>query len=1236
MALGLVFVVMEPPLLQALTAAARRAGTAAGLEIAPRGFLLHDLSRPEELARLQSALTGADLFLGAVLHLDREVQVLARELAARRPPVAAVFHSQAEALALNRLGDFDGLTWCRDGSFARAHAALRRAMAGLPASVNAVLGALPHLEQALPPGEFRGLRAYARAGRLWLEGTAPALEALILHLANQHPVHAGRLYVPEVTPLAQSGLWHPAAGRAFGHLEAYRTWYAGHRPDLAAEERGAAAVLVHRRWVAAGDTGHYAAVVAALEDQGLAVYPAYSDLDVTPLVRQFWQPAGADCLVNLTSFNLVGGHGRPSPERAVAALEALDVPYLAAVPLVFQTLDQWRASPSGLSAPQLVMQVVMPELEGGAEPWVYAGPGPGGAMAAAPAEAARLARRARRWVDLRRTPAAGRKVAITLFSNPPGKGALGTAAYLDVFASLWELLRSLQAGGYAVDLPPDPAALLQAVLGSEGVRYGAGELPVAGRLSPGRYRKLVPGWQRISRCWGPPPGDIDTDGQHLLIFGRALGNVFIGVQPSFGYEGDPLRLLFHPEAAPSHAFAAYYAWVQDVWGAGALLHFGTHGALEFMPGKQAGLSADCWPAALSGDLPHLYFYAVNNPSEASIARRRGGAVPVGHRTPPLAAAGLYRTLAELKETIHAWRQAESDVSRQGAFAALTALAERAALGDEVPVSSDAADYVDRLGRYLAELAARQIPVGLHVAGRPASPAAAAELLWAAARVERAEWGNRSLAGAVAAATGAPAEAAEAGARRLLETLVADGSAAAAALAAELPLPDWEGRLAPLLTRLLDGLRREQELPALLAALAGRFIPPGPGGDPIRNPGVLPTGRSLHALDPWRVPAPAAWRAGQLAVDRLLDRLRAEGDGGCPDAVAMVLWGSDNIKTGGEGIAQALWLMGCAPEADSLGRITRVRLVPLAELGRPRIDAVVTCSGIFRDLFPSAMQLLQEGARLAALAGEPPEQNHIRRHALELARELSIGVEAAAARVFAAPAGQYGTGINHVVGEGAWDQGADLADTYLRRMGYAWNGDGNGRAAQQVLAGLLRRAPVTLQNVDSTEVSIGDIDHYFEHLGGLTAAVATLRGHRPRAMLVDGTTGRSEVRSVREAVRLELRTRLLNPRWYEGMLRHGYQGVNEVAVRLDNTYGWLATTGQVDGWALDMAADTFLLDDALRGRMAGVNPRAVRRMADRLLEAAHRGLWQAAPERLDGLHAVLDEMEDQIEALAGAG
>jgi magnesium chelatase subunit H len=1119
-----------------MTVPLKAAAAAAAVELDI--FLLHDMDE----AALRHSVGRADAVFGGVLTLDAPVAMVATVLREVRPPAVVFFHSQVEALALSRIGDFDaaGPAW------REAAAALRQAGVPLPGLLNVVLAALPQVEAMLPPGRFAGLRAYARASRLWADGTVASLTALMQFLTTGSAV--------DVASTPQVGLWHPRGG-AFATLEEYRAWYG------APADRPAVGVVVHRRWVAGGNAAHFAAVIERLEARGLAVYAGYSDLDATPLVERYFVPAGVECLLNLVSFNLVGGHGRPDPARAVALLERLDRPYLCAVPLVLQSLEQWRASRMGLAPHQTVMQVVMPELEGGAEPWVYAGQGEGDAVVADPDLADWLARRVRRWVDLRRAPRAGRRVAVTLFSMPPDKGSVGSAAYLDVFESLYRLMERLKAEGYAVDLPASPAALRLAVLGADTALPGADSIPVAGRLSAADYRRLVPHWPRIARCWGAPPGLLETDGRDLLIRGRAFGNLFVGVQPSFGYEGDPMRLLFHPDASPSHAFAAYYAWVERVWGAHALLHFGTHGALEFMPGRQTGLGADDFPAALLGDLPHFYFYSLNNPSEASIAKRRGGAVILSHLTPPLAQAGLYRALSVAREATRAYQHAPSDE----ALEVVRDLARAADLDGEVPPGEG---YVERLSAYLLELETRLIPVGLHVAGS------------------------------------------------------VDGLEETARAAASLR---GVGPDDPVVQDLLRRAAASDELGALVAALDGRYVSPAPGGDPVRNPEVLPAGRNIHALNPWSVPSAVAVRMGKTLADQLLERM-----GRVPESVALVLWGTDNIKTQGEAVAQALWLLGAVPGADSLGRMSRVRLVPLAELGRPRVDVVMTCSGIFRDLFPSVMQLLDQAVLAAATADEPPDQNFVRKRALAMAAELGLPLAEAARRVFASQAGQYGTGVNHVVQESAWETTGEIGQVYLERMAFAHGRGDDAPKARAVLRAALAGVETAVQHMDSVELGLADIDHYFEHLGGVVAAVEALGGRRPEAFVIDTATAGSKPRLLAEALRIESRTRLLNPRWYEGMLAHGYQGVHEIAQRLDHTYGWQATVGAVDGWVFTGAA-RVLREQA--ERMQALNPRAVHRMADRLLEAHNRGLWEGPADDVAALHTLRDGVEAMMEGIA---
>ncbi|MFZ5816414.1 MAG: cobaltochelatase subunit CobN [Bacillota bacterium] len=992
--------------------------------------------------------------------------------------------------------------------------------------------------------------------------------------------------LPERYP--RGGFWHPD----HGFLPEWRL-------PAPAGATGRVGLVAFRPQVVAGDDAHLRALIAALEGEGLEVIPWCGTLDALPE-----RPAipGLDLWINASGFTLMGSHARPDIEGDIALLRELDTPCLAPVPLFGQPLPDWEASRLGLGPMQVAMQVSIPELEGAIAPVLFAGRDPAGeACLPVPEQVGRIARLARRYVALRRTPNREKRVAITLFSFPPDQGAVGTAAYLDVFASLHQLLLRMREAGYTVAVPDSPEALQRLV--SDGV---------AARYPAARYAAAFPEVERVSRCWGRPPGEVLNDGTHFLIQGCRLENVFIGIQPPFGYEGDPMALLFHPEASPSHAFAAYYTWLREELQPHALLHFGTHGSLEFMPGKQVGLAPRDYPDRLIGDLPHLYFYCINNPAEGAIARRRSAAALLSYLSPPLGQAGLYGTLAQLREELHLCRSEPEPERRAARLEAVRALAAeagfdpRAGFAPEKALEPEA--VLDRLAEALAEVSGSLIPLGLHVAGKGIRPEEARPILRAALEHDRPERGL----------TAPPPELAD----QLLEAL--HDPARLAALGLE---PVAKAGWAAYLRELEARLKENDELGAILHALDGGYIPPGPGGDPVREPATLPTGRNLHAVNPYKLPTPIALRRGRELAERLL------ASGPLPESVALVLWGIDNIKTGGEGIAQAFALLGVEPELDATGRMVRFRILPLAELGRPRIDVVITASGIFRDLFPTAMALLDQAIRAVAQLDEEPADNLLRAHALKQAAELGLDLADAAARLFTTPAGQYGAGVNRVVEGSAWEAPEELAETFLARMGQAHGRSLPPETQRALLRSALSTVSLTFQNIDSTEISLADVDHYYEYLGGVTAAVRAVRREEPRAVVADSYAARPKLRSLAEALRLESRTRLLNPRWHEAMLAHGYSGVHQVAQRLENTFGWAATTGAVDGWIFTAAAETFLYNEGMRRRMAEANPRALLRMADRLAEAAQRGLWAAAPEDLDRLEAIAGELDSRAEGVA---
>jgi magnesium chelatase subunit H len=623
-----------------------------------------------------------------------------------------------------------------------------------------------------------------------------------------------------------------------------------------------------------------------------------------------------------------------------------------------------------------------------------------------------------------------------------------------------------------------------------------------------------------------------------------------------------MRLLFEGGFAPTHAFTQFYLWLKNAFRADALLHFGMHGALEFMPGKQAGPGNACWPDRLIGDMPNIYLYAANNPSEATLAKRRTGAVTVTHLTPPLAVAGLYKGLTELKDSLTRWREMAGDAPERAELEAL--IAEQAAA-----VDLDGSD-IAALWLRLLDTEEALIPEGLHVLGRPMTAEARADYL----------------------------------------DLMADADAETRAQA--------------------DAhLQQDSEIPALLNALDGRFTPPVHGGDLVRSPDILPTGRNIHAFDPFRMPSEFAMREGAKQAQLLLDTHNR-----LPRSVALVLWGSDNIKSDGAPLAQALALIGATPRFDAFGRLCGADLIPLETLGRPRIDVVMTLSGIFRDLLPLQTRLLAEAALKAAQAEEPVEKNFIRAHALAHIERTACTMDEAALRVFSNAEGAYGSNVNQMVDSSAFGEEDELADAYEARKSFAYGVNGKAQQQSALLQETLRTVDLAYQNLESIELGVTTVDHYFDTLGGIARAVKRARGGQEAALYISDTTrGAGKVRTLADQVALETRSRALNPKFHEGLLNHGAEGVRQIEASVTNTMGWSATTGQVEPWVYQRLSETFVLDEAMRERMSALNPAASSRMANRLIEAHERAYWSPDAATLDALRAAADAIEDRMEGVA---
>jgi len=595
----------------------------------------------------------------------------------------------------------------------------------------------------------------------------------------------------------------------------------------------------------------------------------------------------------------------------------------------------------------------------------------------------------------------------------------------------------------------------------------------------------TPWLEEIEAQWGPAPGKLLSNGSGIHVLGIQLGNITVALQPGFGHEGDPMRLLFEGGFAPTHAFSCFYRYLQESIGVDALLHFGTHGALEFMPGKQTGLSGQCWPDRLIGDTPNFYFYAANNPSEATIAKRRSAATLISYLTPSISEAGLYKGLADIKTAIVQWNQLEQHGTQESKelFAMIRQQAKELEFGEELDWSEQALDAtMNQLSRILVEYENELIPCGLHVIGETPSLEERVDVLHAYTIANEIDFKADDL----------EPEPERPSKQAVIELLEADAlSSQSSETVSNGEKSDkqsgWQRRLLEMNAELMA----DSELSGMLKALDGGYTAPAPGGDLLKNPETLPTGRNVHGFDPFRLPSLSAQKAGAYQAELLLQRHVT--DNGClPRSIAFVLWGSDNLKNEGVPIAQVMALMGARPRVDAYGKLSGAELIPLEELGRPRIDVLTTLSGVFRDLLPLQTRMLAEAALLASSADEPEELNFVRKHTLAHQARNNCDFETAALRVFSNADGAYGANVNLLIDSGAWEEESELADTYANRKCYAFGIDGEAVRQPKMLETALADVDLAYQNVESVELGVTQLDYYFDTLGGINSMVKQSR------------------------------------------------------------------------------------------------------------------------------------------------
>ena len=1041
-------------------------------------------------------------------------------------------------------------------------------------------------------------------------------------------------------------------------------------------------VLYYRAHHVAGNTAFVEALCRAIEEAGGRPLPVYCSSLRAAEPGLIEALRAADVLVVTV---LAAGGTRPALAGAggddeawdVGALAGLDVPILQALCLT-TSRRAWAESDDGLSPLDAAAQVAIPEFDGRiiTVPFSFKEFDADGLprYVPDPERAARVAGIAVRHGRLRRTPPAERRVVVMLSAYPTKHARLGNAVGLDTPASAVRLLAALAAAGYDLGdgLPgvaeQDGDALMHALIAAGGQdpdwlteEHLAGN-PV--RISGAAYARwfaTLPADLReaVERHWGPPPGELFVHEGDIVLAALRAGNVVVMVQPPRGFGENPIAIYHDPELPPSHHYLAAYRWIADEFGAHAIVHLGKHGNLEWLPGKSAALSASCAPDAALGDLPLIYPFLVNDPGEGTQAKRRAHAVLVDHLVPPMARAETYGDIARLEQLLdeHATVAALDPAKLPAVRAQIWTLIRAARLDHDLgvadrPHDAEFDEFLLQVDGWLCEVKDAQIRDGLHVLGRAPEGADRVNLVLAILRARQMWAGRRALPGLREAlglaedgtAGRAEVDAAEATARALVEAMEERGWDAAAApqvAAALLPDADADRRetvariLAFAATEVVPRLRRTtDEIDNVLHALDGGYVPAGPSGSPLRGlVNVLPTGRNFYAVDPRAVPSRLAWETGQAMARSLLERYRAE-HGTWPRSVGLSMWGTSAMRTAGDDVAEVLALLGVRPEWDEASRrVIGLEPIPLAELGRPRIDVTMRISGFFRDAFPHVVAMLDDAVRLVAELDEPDEDNYVRAH---VRADDRGDRRRATLRIFGPAPGAYGAGLLPLIDSRNWRDDADLAEVYAVWGGHAYGRDLDGVPARADMENAYRRIAVAVKNVDVREHDIADSDDYFQYHGGMVAAVRALTGRSPAAYLGDTTRPDAvRTRTLAEETARIFRARVVNPRWLAAMRAHGYKGAFELAATVDYLFGYDATTGVVADWMYDRIAAAYVLDPENRAFLAKSNPWALHGIAERLLEAAERGMW-ANPDAgiLEGVRRVYLETEGDLEDATG--
>ena len=1091
----------------------------------------------------------------------------------------------------------------------------------------------------------------------------------------------------EPQELLWHGIFHPRAAKAYTDIGEYKK-------DFCRADRPTIGVIFYRdEWVWE-DLAYQTSLVEEIERQGmnaLAVFCQYmKNEEGAPglgetIAAYFQGPerAEVDVLLNTFKFSMTS-----MKAVELSQLQQLGVPLFEAYTL-YQSKDDWEKSIEGLTPMEMAVSIAMPEFDGALHGVPVASREllENGQASYQPLSERinSMVRKAAKWAKLRRKANQEKKIGIIFHNYPATNANIGSAAGLDSPESIRLLLAQMQQEGYVVDRIQENSRVFMDELISHATndrRYMT-EKQVAeadGKLADKDYGGFFVSLEeetqeQLRRDWGEAPGDVFHYDDMLLIPGMENGNIFITVQPPRGFGEDPGKIYHSPDCAPTHHYLGYYYWLRDVWKADAVVHVGTHGSLEWLPGKGAGLARTCYPELAIDDTPNIYPYWITVVGEGVQAKRRGGACLISYLTPPMSHAGTYEELEELEKLLDEYCHFRQNQPEQLAVVEdqIRAKAAEANLASDAPeiAGEPFADYVGRLHICVTDIKNMQIRTGLHTLGRAPTGDELVEYLMALTKVDNGEIPSlfQTIAGLYgydyyqlldesakmlpdgSKTMGALADDVREQCRQLMNSLGETGFAQErvekavgsltwlAALSAE-----GRGRLLQALRYVCAAIvpsltKTTQEISNLLLALDGGYVEPGPGGAPTSGQAdVLPTGRNFYSIDPRTLPTPTAWEIGCIMGDDVIARY-IEEEGRYPESVGIVLWATSNMRSHGQCIAQFLYLLGVRPvwQKGSL-RVVDLEIISLQELKRPRIDATGRISGLFRDSMPMASAWLDQAVAMVAALEESDEDNFIRKHVAADAQEMEQeGVDKETAwkeaswRIFGDPPGTYGAGVSAVLEAKNWETIDDLSDVYVRWGGHAYSGGEKGSYRPDLFRRRMGSLDITIQNQDNREISILNSDDYNAYHGGMIAAVRSIKGEAPRSYCGDSSDRKKvRMRSVQEELHRMFRGEAINPKFIEGMKKHGYKGAADLANYVAHSYQWDATSDIMEDWMYEKYAEKYALDEAMQAWMKDVNPWALQRIAETLLEAAQRGMWQVDDQMKQELESLLLDLEGDLE------